>query len=153
MEKIKIEWIDVIAHTPSFVKIKNSRLHKKGAFCKKKIKKGTFLGNYFGKITQESITGPYIFQSRRDDKIISIDATNISYSNWTRYMNCSTTNQNENVTSYYLTNKELQHINDELKSLEGYIVFYSNRDIEPKEELLYYYGNDYAKRLNINYKI
>ena len=57
------------------------------------------------------------------------------------------------ITTLGKNTVQLQTINNELKSLEGYIVFYSNRDIEPKEELLYYYGDNYSKRLGINYKM
>jgi len=152
MEIINTKWIDVTGHEPKFIKIKSSKICGKGAFAKKKIKKGTFVGHYMGKISNVLKTGPYIFYSKRNNKLFSIDATNINYSNWTRYMNCSTNMENENISSYFLKNENIYNINGILKSIEGYIVFYAKRDIMKNEELLYYYGTFFAKLLEITYK-
>ena len=140
-QSINPRWIDVVGHKPKFIKIKKSLLHNKGAFSKKKILKGTFLGHYMGNISKNMLTGPYVFHSKTSNGTISIDASDINYSNWTRYMNCSTNKSNENVNSYILTNN----------NYNGYIVFYANRDIKKDEELLYFYGNMYGKLLGINY--
>lgn len=149
---INPDWIDSPGHRPNFVKIKNSKIHGKGAFALKNIKKGTFLGHYMGKVTNNKITGPYIFHSIRDNgKTISIDATDKKQSNWTRFMNCSTNTKNENVLSSKLTNTEIYDIQGIQKSIEGYIVFYANRDISKGEELLYYYGDYYAQLMNVKY--
>lgn len=147
MEQIKPGWIDVVAHQPSFITIKKSRVHQKGAFAKKKICKGTFLGHYLGEIVNISTTGPYVFHSKKQQQPFAIDASQISKSNWTRYMNCSLNSSEENVKSYYLTNPEIYTINQQPKSLEGYIVFYANRDINKGEELMYYYGDQYVSKL------
>jgi len=152
MQSINPSWLDKIGHTPKFVKIKKSSIHGRGAFSKVAIKKGTFLGHYMGKISKAMNTGPYIFHSKRNGDIISIDANNINYSNWARYMNCSTNITNENVASFFLTNKEIYKIKQQYKNYEGYIVFYANRNIKKGEELLYYYGDAYAKLLDINYQ-
>ena len=105
-----------------------------------------------GKISDEFITGPYVFHSQRNNDILSINASDKNKSNWTRYMNCSISNQTENVNSYFLTNKENYLREDKKLNLEGYIIFYSNRDIEKNEELMYYYGDAYADLMNIKYK-
>ena len=62
-------------------------------------------------------------------------------------MNCSLNSSEENVKSYYLTNPEIYTINQQPKSLEGYIVFYADRDINKGEELMYYYGDQYVSKL------
>ena len=67
-------------------------------------------------------------------------------------MNCSINDKTENVKSYFLTNKEEYIRNDDKINMEGYIVFYSNRDIKEGEELMYHYGVAYANILNIYYK-
>lgn len=152
-QNIDINLIDIPKHIPKFIEIKKSKIHGLGAYAKKDIPRGTFLGNYMGKINKEVITGPYIFHSIRNEEIISIDATKKTQSNWTRYMNCSNQHQTENVTCFYLTNKEDYIKNNKKVNLEGYIVFYSNRDIQKGEELLYYYGDNYAEMLNIDYKL
>ena len=152
MQKINIDWIDIPQHKPNFIEIKKSKVDGFGAFAKKNIKKNTFLGHYMGKISDEFITGPYVFHSQRNNDILSINASDKNKSNWTRYMNCSINNQTENVNSYFLTNKENYIRGDKKLNLEGYIIFYSNRDIEKNEELMYYYGDAYADLMNIKYK-
>ena len=68
-------------------------------------------------------------------------------------MNCSIDKKTENVNSYFLTNKENYVTKSGKINLEGYIVFYSNREIKKGEELMYYYGDAYADLMNIKYKI
>lgn len=151
---ININWIDIPQHRPSFIKIKNSILHGKGAFAIRDIKKGTFLGHYMGEITNEYKMGGYIFHSyvvldNGDEELFSIDAENPKKSNWTRYMNCSTNGKNENVMSSRLTNKEVYEVNGAPLSVEGYIVFYAGRDIKKGEELLYHYGDEYMTLMGL----
>jgi SET domain-containing protein len=151
---INSDWIDLPQHRPKFIKIKNSNLHGKGAFALKNIKKGTFLGHYMGEIHSDYKMGPYIFHSYTeksdgDEELFSIDASDPKKSNWTRYMNCSTNPNNENVMSSRLSNKEIYEIQGEPVSIEGYIAFYAGRDIKKGEELLYHYGNDYMKLLGL----
>ncbi len=143
-QNIDVYLIDESRLIPRFISIKESKIHGKGIFCKKKIKKGTFLGNYMGNILNYKKTGPYIFHSIKENKLISIDATDIEQSNWTRYMNCSLNDKSENVTSYFLTNNQTYLKNNQPINLEGYIVFYANRDIEKHEELMYNYGEEYV---------
>ena len=155
LETINPRWIDNSSKIPKFLKIKKSLIDKKGkgVFAKYNIKKGTFLGHYMGKISNDNKKGPYIFHTIINNKTVSIDATDINYSNWTRYMNCSINKENENIISYKLQNKEKYLIKNQYKSLQGYIVFYANRDIKKGEELLYYYGDYYAKLMNIKYNL
>tara|TARA_B100000674_G_C37969776_1_gene976368 strand:- start:579 stop:1043 length:465 start_codon:yes stop_codon:yes gene_type:complete len=153
LQQINIDWIDSPKHNPHFVSIKTSPLHNKGAFSNSFIPQNTFLGHYMGRISTQFITGPYVFHSKRNNNVVSIDASDINYSNWTRYMNCSFSHQSENVTPFFLTNKEHYIKNTQTINLEGYIVFYAKKDIQPGQELLYYYGDAYAKLLNITYKL
>ena len=152
MQEININWIDITNHLPDFIEIKKSKISGFGAFAKKNIDKNIFLGNYMGEISDTSITGPYVFYSHKNDKIITFDASKQDKSNWTRYMNCSINIETENVSSYFLRNKE-DYFKKGIKiNLEGYIVFYTNRKIKKGEELMYYYGDYYASLLNISYK-
>ena len=150
-ETINPNTIDIARYCPSFIKIKNSKIKNagKGAFTKKKILKGTYLGHYMGEMKPGFRKGPYTFMTLRNKTIYSINATELSKSNWTRFMNCSGHfTKDENVLSFKLKNKEMVLINNEYKSLEGYIVFYASRDIEKGEELCYYYGDAYYKLLS-----
>ena len=65
-----------------------------------------------------------------------LDALNVKYSNWTRYVNCAMTN-NEN-------NMEPEQHYDKL-------YYISLRDIKPGEELFIDYGTEYRK-YNLNMK-
>ena len=148
---INPDTIDVARYRPSFIKIKTSKIKNagRGAFTKKKILKHTYLGHYMGELTPGFKKGPYTFMTIRNKTVYSIDATQLDKSNWTRYMNCSGHfTKDENVNSFKLKNKEKVLINGEYKSLEGYIVFYTSRDIEKGEELCYYYGDAYYKLLS-----
>ena len=63
-----------------------------------------------------------------------VDASNLTYSNWTRYVNCSRNPHEENV---------------EMKQRSFKIYYWSTRWIYPGEELLVWYGEEYAEELGI----
>ena len=71
-------------------------------------------------------------------KAYFIDAQNIDTSNWTRWVNCSMDWKGENVRYLYCAGK---------------VYFLSIKDIHPGQELLMYYGDDYAKTLGITYRL
>ena len=152
-ETIRPDTIDLAGHRPTFIKIKPSKISSagKGAFAKKPILKGTYLGHYMGEMKPGISTGPYTFMTIHGGKIYSINATKLDKSNWTRYMNCAKKDsEGENVTSFKLKNKDPVCIRGTYKSIEGYIVFYASRNIQKGEELCYYYGDAYYKLLNKN---
>jgi len=114
-----------------------------GAFAELPIKKGTFLGCYEGTLMNLNEFkkkypdgNSYACLVYRDDDKYVIDPSK-KY-NWTRYMNCSMNYKNENVLR--------------VKNNNCSVLFYAKRNIKRNEELLYHYGEDYAKYLNINYK-
>jgi SET domain-containing protein len=117
-----------------------------GVFATTYIPKGKFLGRYLGvKRTEEVFF--QLADSRRADPDYAfdvhsgaihfiLDATHLKNSNWTRFMNCSRNDQEENVI---------------YQDKNGQISFYARKSIYPGEELLFYYGEEYAKRLGIGY--
>lgn len=119
----------------------------KGVFTELPIKKDSFLGSYRGKthtpkeynrLVKRGKTLPgYGFDVNSGKRSLVIDASDLSTANWTRFMNCSRNFNEENI-----------YFQDE----NGKINFYALRDIEPGEELLFYYGEAYADSLNLNYK-
>ena len=115
----------------------------RGVFSLRKITKGNFLCRYHGmviaplKFFKRNPSGdPYAFtvDNWRGKKMI-MDASHSKH--WSRFMNCSTCSENENVMVF---------------EEDGEIYFEVRREIESGEELLFYYGDDYAKKLGANYK-
>ena len=117
-----------------------------GVFTELPIKCGSFLGSYRGRkytpddyaslVESGKLLSGYGFDVDSGRESIVVDASDLERSNWTRYMNCARNFNEENV--YF-------------KDEDGKINFYALRDIEPGEELLFYYGDAYAEMLGINY--
>lgn len=158
VESVNINVVDVPKYIPSFVNIGYSKIPNAGLgiFANARIKKGTFLGNYMGKICDDIDNLPnsdYLFTSKSRTKTFSIDGTNLETSNYTRFINCSSANEPENVVaarhrdasgeSIYVTKYGKQI------DIDGYIFFFTARDIEPGEELLFDYGVSYRKKLGL----
>jgi SET domain-containing protein len=158
MEPINIGVVDVPKYMPAFVNIGYSKIPNAGLgiFANTKIIKGTFLGNYMGEICDDTDNLPdsdYLFTSKNRTKTFSIDGANIETSNYTRFMNCSSENEPENVvaarhrdatgSSIFVT-KTGKRID-----IDGYIFFFAARDIEPGDELLLDYGVNYRKKLGL----
>ena len=111
---------------PSYVKVGESAGKGYGIFATKKIKQGTFLGYYDGirKPNVHDEANIYKFTCFNDEKL-TIDAENMIFSNWVRFVNDG---ENQNC---------------ECRSGNYSIMLYSLKDILPGEELLYSYGEEY----------
>ena len=158
LELIDINVVDVPKYIPDFLQIKYSNIPNAGLgiFTNKGVKAGTFLGNYMGEIIKDeqniNESSAYIFNSNR----FIIDAYDIEKSNYTRFINCSSSNEDEkenvmviryaskNTNSSVFTTKNGKQID-----IEGYIFFFAKRHIEEGEELLFNYGDSYRKKLSI----
>lgn len=156
IEGIKLELIDKLMYLPDFLEIKYSNIKEAGLgiFAKKNIPKGKFLGNYVGELKPSDSFfnwNPYIFETIISNKKYKIDANDITKSNWTRFINCSYNNKVENVMTISTRDKNVYVRQSDKKEivLDGYVLFYSKRDINIGEELLFNYGTPYLKQLNI----
>jgi len=117
-----------------------------GVFTIDTIKQGAHLGTYQGiaydpqeyvdNVNDQIIPGLYGFDVYSGSEPKIVDASDPIKSNWTRYMNCARDFREENV--YW-------------KDENGEINFYATKNIKPNEELLFYYGEDYAIILGIQY--
>jgi len=117
-----------------------------GVHTRVPIRVGTYLGYYKGQtratpldpnpeLADEAAFHAYIFRSRKalfDRGLVYVDAMRCASSNFTRFFNCATSGQENNVRG-------------------GRILFYAARDIDPGEELCIYYGEQYAGKLGIKY--
>ena len=139
---------------PSFLELKESSIPGAGLgiFATHLIKRDSYLGTYEGEYTEASAEGlvkqypssPYrwIIFAYSDAgypevpaRIIgSVDAWNVKYANWTRYVNGTRIPQDANVVD---------------KQYRGTVEYWSRRTIYPGEELFIYYGEEY----NEHYKI
>jgi SET domain-containing protein len=158
LEPINIGVVDVPKYIPSFLNIGYSKIPNAGLgiFANARINKGTFLGNYMGEIRDDAnglSNSDYLFTSKSRTKTFSIDGTNIERSNYTRFINCSSANEPENVLAARHRDATGESIfvakSGKQIDIDGYIFFFAARDIEPGEELLFDYGIGYRKRLGL----
>lgn len=137
--------IDMIRYIPDSCYISYSKQYPAaglGVFAKKKIQKGTFLGNYVGRICDADHKGPYAFHvsvpNGKESNVWSIDAQNVHQSNFTRFINCALLKEHENVMIITCQNEGI---------FKGKLMFYAKRDISKDEELAYDYGIEYRNVL------
>jgi FkbM family methyltransferase len=139
-------------YTPSFIKIKASNIPNagKGAFAIQQIPKHTFVGIYLGKIQNTYDEGErYTYTSiNSKGETKYINAEDLETSNWTRYINCSTNYEDNNIISYSCRHHTLykDHNNNDI-SFDGCIMLFTERQINTGEELYLYYGEGYRKTL------
>lgn len=161
-EPINLDFIDNIREIPDFVEIKFSSIAGAGLgiFAKKEIFKGQFLGNYVGELSKKNNIkewNQYLFSTvicndkhdnSSEDYIIN--AESLEKSNWTRFINCSDSEHEQNIVPIRCNNTEIYSTSSHRHlCMNGYIMFYALKDISEGSELFFDYGNDYKKKLNI----
>ena len=135
---------------PSFLELKESSIPGAGLgiFATIRIKQKSYLGTYEGEYTEGLINqypeSQYRWIIPAYDKngysecpariIGSVDAWDLKYANWTRYVNGSRTSQDANVIDKYY---------------QGTVEYWSCHTIHPGEELIIYYGDEYNKHYKI----
>ncbi|XP_067090248.1 histone-lysine N-methyltransferase PRDM9-like [Osmerus mordax] len=107
--------------------------------CGGVVAKGTHYGPYEGEVKEEeeAIESGYswvIYKSRHCDEYI--DAKTETHSNWMRYVNCARNVEEQNLVAF-------QH--------RGAILYRCCRPLALGEELLVWYGDEYAKDLCISF--
>ena len=154
MEPVNINVVDVPLYIPYFLSIKYSKMQNAGLgiFADSDIPQGTFLGNYMGEVHRNKAECPnndYIFNTES----FMIDGLDVTKSNFARFMNCCYNNEVENVSVIKYVNPAKSCVftktNGEQIDINNYVFFYAKRNILSGEELLYNYGVDYRKKLNI----
>lgn len=151
---INSENIGIYKYKPDYIEIKYSNIQNAGmgAFASQDIPKYTHLDCYEGIIiNKRQDNNMYIYATIINNTECYIDGQDINKSNWTRFMNCSTKKNinGENVICIRLHNDMyVKNRNNDNVSLLGKICFFANRDIKKGEELLFNYGDEYAKILD-----
>ena len=113
------------------LEIKLSPIHGSGVFATKDLPQGLKFGPYQGIENISSTTGcAWGLRSGR-----FVEAANETNSNWMRYVNCARSVNEQNVMAF-------QYI--------GEMYYRTVKKIADGEELLVYYGDEYAKVLGIN---
>jgi FkbM family methyltransferase len=142
-DTIDLTNINTPKYIPDFLELKTSNIKGAGigVFTKKFIKKGTYIGNYLGELElidnlDNDRYGIYYNETHY------ISAQNVETSNFTRFINCSSSWRNENIL-FYRNKSSNTHVLQ--------ICFFTKRDIYKGEELLVYYGHTYALKLGIDY--
>ena len=110
-----------------------------GAFSRTFIKPYTWLGAYEGerKDLNES-SSIYTWQVSLDGSIenrTKVDGAHSWDSNWLRYVNCP---------------NKLEQLNVKPATCKGQMYYMTSRSIAPGTELFVFYGQKYARRLNIS---
>ena len=157
MEPININVVDVPKYIPDIVYIDYSKIPNAGlgVFAKTDIKQGTVMGNYMGEISElesQIIDSDYLFVSRIKKGLFRIDAYDLEKSNFTRFMNCCNSRENENIQAIrYELDKDssFTRLDNTVIDIDGYIFFFAKKDIKKDEELLYDYGEAYRNKLGI----
>ncbi|XP_060760233.1 histone-lysine N-methyltransferase PRDM9-like isoform X2 [Neoarius graeffei] len=100
---------------------------------------GAHFGPYQGDLVdkEEAMASSYswvIYKSRHFEKYI--DAKRVTHANWMRYVNCANNNEETNLVAF---------------QYQGEIFYRSCQPIKPRQELLVWYEEKYAKDLGITF--
>lgn len=111
-----------------------------GVFALKHIAYGVRIGPYQGLIRDPADVSKeedmsYMWEVKENGKVVSVvDGSNAETSNFLRYINCACTESQQNLVAYQYKRK---------------IYYRTVRNIKPGEELLVWYGQEYAENLGI----
>ncbi|XP_057300026.1 zinc finger protein 431-like [Hydractinia symbiolongicarpus] len=111
-----------------------------GIITTQKFESGTRFGPYQGKkvrpdIPRDDVDTSYMWEIMRDGKIVYyVNGKDENYGNWMRYINCSRTEQEQNLIAF---------------QYHGEIYYRLYKDVAAGTELLVWYGDDYARDLGI----
>ncbi|XP_052226334.1 histone-lysine N-methyltransferase PRDM9-like isoform X2 [Dreissena polymorpha] len=125
-------------HTlPDDLEIKTSKLFGAGlgVFSKVGLESRIMFGPYRGDTISDNHKSGYCWQIYKEGKASHcVDAQNKATSNWMRYVNCAMTEADQNLVAF---------------QYKGGIYYCTFKPVSPGEELLVYYGYQYARELGI----
>eukprot|EP00057_Strongylocentrotus_purpuratus_P029706 XP_011684180.1 PREDICTED: zinc finger protein 585A [Strongylocentrotus purpuratus] len=124
---------------PDFLSIRQSGVEGcgEGVWAEKHIPKGVRFGPYAGEIVSNDAGywSGFAWEICVQGKVIHcIDGKNERKGNWLRFVNCARNLSEQNLVAF-------QHL--------GEIYYHTCKAIEPATELLVYYGEEFAKKLDV----
>ncbi|KAK9753120.1 hypothetical protein QE152_g3585 [Popillia japonica] len=145
LKRIRFKFSTEKKTLPDILEIKKSKIHGEGVFALKNIPKGIKFGPYDGIENVKRKFGPY--DGIENVKSITgyawrirggkfLDAIQVKYSYWLRYVNCARNVGEQNLVPF---------------QFEGNIYYRSVKQIAEGEELLVFYSDEFAKILNIDF--
>ena len=123
---------------PLCVELRESPIHGRGIFAKVDLPKGLRFGPYAGeRVKPEVHTSAYVWiiSDKVGNPLEHIDGEDESKSNWLRWVNCSRSPEEEVMIPFQYENK---------------VFFKTFRDIKKGQEIMYFYGTDYARNLGVD---
>lgn len=115
-----------------YLQVRESPVDRLGVFAVRHIGAEVTMGPYEGITHSADRDGPYSWSL---DARHSVDGENERFANYLRYVNCPRNPQEWNVSAY---------------RRDGKIYYRTTREIEVGEELLVYYGHQYAETMGID---
>lgn len=139
-ERASLNMIDqcVMWHRlPEYLEVKDcKKVNGLGIFAKQTLPKNKVLGVYGGVIVDENyVDNPYIFELLEDE--LFIDARHEG--NFTRFINAAYPKENANVEAMRMKINGIPQV-----------LFKTKKVIKAKDQLLYDYGDDYFKTLEMD---
>ncbi|CAH0549348.1 unnamed protein product [Brassicogethes aeneus] len=119
---------------PSCLEIHDSPIHNLGVFAKEDLENNLQMGPYEGLVTDKDNAEGYSWKLNNGTLVNAMDEKN---SNWLRYVNCARHVNEQNIIAF---------------QYRGKLYYRTFKNIKKGEELLVYYGNDFASELGIEEK-
>ncbi|XP_028394808.1 histone-lysine N-methyltransferase PRDM9-like [Dendronephthya gigantea] len=134
---------DAMKSLPGNLYVKDSKIPEAGmgVFSKEKLEINTRFGPYRGvKVLKEDLEEgkdtSYMWEIVHEGKIqFYIDGKDLNHSNWMRYINCARCEDEQNIIAY---------------QYHGDIYYRVYKEIHVDDELLVWYGDEYAEQLGIS---
>ncbi|XP_049511331.1 histone-lysine N-methyltransferase PRDM9 [Dermacentor silvarum] len=106
-----------------------------GVFTLKRLPKRLCFGPYEGvKVDDSSAANGYIWEIRENGRVILVDGRPLDRSNWMRYVNCAPEQSQQNLAAFVR---------------QGAVYYRTCKVVNAAEELLVWYGDDFARQLGL----
>uniref|UniRef100_A0A7M5XKZ9 Uncharacterized protein n=1 Tax=Clytia hemisphaerica TaxID=252671 RepID=A0A7M5XKZ9_9CNID len=131
-----------LASLPDGLEVRESNIPGAGlgVFAKRQFNSGTRFGPYEGKkvrpdIPKDDMDTSYMWEIMKEGRVVYyVNGKDEKYGNWLRYINCSRTESEQNLVAF---------------QYHGQIYYRAYKEMKIGDELLVWYGDEYARDLGI----
>eukprot|EP00111_Clytia_hemisphaerica_P020841 TCONS_00061461-protein len=131
-----------LASLPDGLEVRESNIPGAGlgVFAKRQFNSGTRFGPYEGKkvrpdIPKDDMDTSYMWEIMKEGRVVYyVNGKDEKYGNWLRYINCSRTESEQNLVAF---------------QYHGQIYYRAYKEVKIGDELLVWYGDEYARDLGI----